>query len=92
MCQNFIPCKAPNVYIQCCIYPSFNGLLVFFHLLSVLNNDVMNIAPQVLFSILLGLHLEVELPSLVAVCILTFFGSFYPFYLFFIEVRAYNII
>ena len=76
----------PNVYIPCCIYPSFNGLLGFFHLLSVVNNDVMNIGLQVLFSVLLGLHLEVKLPSLVTVYILTFLGSFYTFYLFFIEV------
>lgn len=76
----------PNVYILCCIYPSFNGLLGFFHLLSVVNNDVMNIGLQVLFSVLWGLHLEVKLPSLVTVYILTFLGSFYTCYLFFIEV------
>ena len=72
----------PNVYIPCCIYPFVNGLLGFFPLLSVVNTDVMNIGLQVLFSVLLGLHLEVKLPSLVTIYILTFYGSFYTFYLF----------
>ena len=67
------------IYHTFFLYSSFNGLLGFFHLLSIVNNDAMNIGLQVPVFCCFGTIPRSGIAGSCGNLYLTFFWSFIPF-------------